>query len=410
MLRLALHDKDSFAGRRPPQFPSATARPLSRLLPLTDDNRVWKRPKTLELSTEGILADSKVAPNMTGSFVYDSDTSSCQAATATSGPACSVHFSPLLHHPDVLLVTKSGDKSSYDAEWDARAPPTLPNQDCSVLLHSSRNQHKLVALLDGHGELGHYASQAVVLDLPFRLWDRLETTTTTTTTAAAGPSAIESIFKEEFVSVDQGVVSRVPEAGTTAVIMYQNDDTVYLASAGDSTAFCASYNNPQVKHTTKTKSTTMLLQAVQHKPGDPIERARIKAHGGKVTMPPPWDVGASSRVMLPGVDGMSTALAMSRCLGDEEGKQAQVLIAEPSIVSTPIQINMFCVAASDGLVDYVPVANIAEAVGEALYGTDTTRGLATVSQGLIDSSVRQWFRATGGTYRDDITMVVTRIS
>jgi serine/threonine protein phosphatase PrpC len=357
---------------------TATALPAS--LSITKTSKVFSFPVEMDLSTEGLVHTS----NLTGSFRYQHQ----HAPLCTTSDSCTVHFPPVDEHHDFVLLTKKGDKSALVA-FDS-----LPNQDRSVMMQSHHNQHKLIALFDGHGEHGHIASEAVALELPFELFNSLQN---------AAATEIPTIITETFFNVDRGIVSQLPEGGTTAVILYQNENSVYLASAGDSTAFCAIYQNDKA---------LIVLEAVKHKPGDISERKRIESLGGQVIIPSRFQqsVGASSRVVIPTPDGLDMALAMSRCFGDEAGKKLHLLIVEPSVVSVPIQPNMYCMAISDGLVDFVPVAKIADILGKALYGGEEGRTLPSVSREMIETASDQWSTATGGTYRDDISLIVTKIT
>lgn len=254
-----------------------------------------------------------------------------------------------------------------------------PNQDRTVWIPMGASR-QVIGLFDGHGELGHFAAERAVLDLPFRV--------------LKAPSRI----RNGFLQVDRSSMVDIDHSGTTAIIILQEGSTVTLASVGDSTAVIASVNN--------NATATILAETVHHKPHLPNERERIERAGGIVWIPPPEAVEDSSRVLLPG----NLALAMSRSLGDHEGKTAGYLSAEPALQVLDVRPQskevVFVVAASDGLVDHVPIQKVVRQVGKALMGRQS---LQPVCERLVELASKRWAIVSGGFYRDDISLVVTQL-
>ena len=177
----------------------------------------------------------------------------------------------------------------------------------------------------------------------------------------------------------------------------------------------------------------ILLASVKHKPGDPKEKARIEAAGGMVHIP--FDPKQSSRVVYPVADernmnGMVTqmALAMSRSLGDTDGKKLGVVIADPDVVFTDLTDHLvastndgdddsqtsgrfFLVLASDGVTDMVNEYDVISLLGRALYeeGADNGPSLSRTVQSIMEKASSQWGRETGYAYRDDISLTVKKI-
>jgi serine/threonine protein phosphatase PrpC len=335
--------------------------------------QVFNLPVELSLTTDGLVTN---ADELSGAYLL---------GTCAD---CRLYFPPYDESQNFTLQTLSGDKSMFQKLY------VQPNQDQAILITTSKYQ--LLGLFDGHGETGHYASEAAVLELPFMVMKKLEL-------LKDDPVEIASMLRESFLQVDRMTVSHLPDGGTTAILIYQSRETIHIASVGDSTAFCAAYRDG---------TATILLRAKQHKPGNPQERERIEDKGGVVTMP--MRPGMSSRVIIPDARDavFDVALAMSRSLGDERGKQLQYLSAEPSIETLSLtgiidQQQLFCVVASDGLVDIVPRAKIANTVGKALF--DQVGKLGAACHDLIEEAVNGWSRVTQGTYRDDISIVAAKV-
>ncbi|GAX13123.1 hypothetical protein FisN_17Hh052 [Fistulifera solaris] len=263
----------------------------------------------------------------------------------------------------------------------------LPNQDRCLMMES--DQLTLVALFDGHGENGHVVADRAVRDLPFRL---LKSTT----------NKVESTIRESFLETDASPeIKTVTDGGTSAVIAWRIGTRVYLASTGDSTGMLVHYQDG---------TSQVVLEAIKHKPADPLERARIEAAGGTVLIPE--DAELTSRVLYNTRLG-EMALAMSRCIGDFDGKGPGYLIAEPSVVAKDLSPTLgdgksfyYLVVASDGLVDEIAQGVLLTKLGNALK---KGVGLSKVVKQLLDEAERSWSLKMMGTYRDDMSIVVTKL-
>ena len=177
------------------------------------------------------------------------------------------------------------------------------------------------------------------------------------------------------------------------------DDTLYLASVGDSTGIVASWNAKQ-------QQATIVQSAVRHKPADPEERKRIEAAGGQVVQP----MGdPSSRVVIPSPLGKfyDSALAMSRSMGDRDGKRPGFLTAEPSVLSWDLkqpytsgqeqqQQQLFVVLSSDGVTDMIPTDQLLNQLGAALFSSTDQDLVQDVVQASLELASSNWLSQTGG--------------
>jgi serine/threonine protein phosphatase PrpC len=321
---------------------------------------------------------------------------------------------------DFYLLTQKGFKEG-------------PNQDRSFLLFlvhlSSPSQQPsmlMVGLFDGHAAQGHLTAEAAMDDMPRRLLANLEREQELVSKSQSldsngnpvlhdpypSPAVVQKVLETTFLQVDQGSgIQQVQTGGSTAVVVLQMGPTVYLASAGDSTAFVARYRRSS-SNSNKGGEVVILKEARRHKPGDADEMARIIAHGGRVWNPPDSELaGHTSRVVIG-----KYALAMSRCLGDLLGKPSGVLTAQPEIRTLHLldhyadKDQFFVVVASDGVVDFMPIQHVAEQVAASLYETSGAPSLAQTCDALIQESSGLWHTSYDGKYRDDMTLVVSKLS
>jgi len=152
--------------------------------------------------------------------------------------------------------------------------------------------------------------------------------------------------------------------------------------------------------------------AVRHKPADPEEKKRIEAAGGEVVQP---FGDPSSRVIIPSAKGpmFDTALAMSRCMGDNDGKLAGFLIAEPSIQVVNVKDyagkELFVLVSSDGVTDMFSVDPLIGELGTVLFSKNNAESLESVVERALEFASSRWIPQTGG-YRDDMSLMVARIA
>ena len=72
-------------------------------------------------------------------------------------------------------------------------------------------------------------------------------------------------------------------------------------------------------------------------------------------------------------------------------------------------VEIFAVAATDGLLDFVTVENMARHVAKGLYEADRPH-LIIACEELIGAAAGAWRREKRGRYRDDIAIVVSRLT
>ncbi len=248
---------------------------------------------------------------------------------------------------DYAILTRCGHKMGH-----------VPNQDRSFLVNffidvlPKKEFEPYTALLmgifDGHGPRGHEVSHYLALEFPTIFARNMrrqnvvplpmfESPGNSTEHAYQISTSIKSALNETFLEADADEPLKDAGGSTASVLFYPGTNSkVYIANAGDSTILIVSYCK------TKRKS-TVVYQNRKHKPHLPDERQRIENAGGIVKIPLSLLRGGggsindgiqeSSRIIIPDKNGDSfrgMALAMSRSIGDVEGKRVG-LTAEPEI-------------------------------------------------------------------------------
>jgi len=329
----------------------------------------------------------------------------------------------------------------------------LPSLSTQLLSSSSSSSpsssSSLIGIFDGHASNGHFVSNFVQQYLPIVLEKYLVKTIevehhqqqqrnnnnnnmTTTTRKREGPGKesmlfntselIQHVLKETFHIVDDKVPADYAYgAGCTTSILLQIGSTVYSANVGDSQSFIVSY----IKSSNKVD---IIYKTNKHKPDDPEERRRIESMGGYVDIPLLKEqeingqiIDVSSRVIIPQIGSTPFALAMSRTIGDRDGRVVGV-IAEPAIDVVSLSsflndnkngyndVEFFAVAASDGLLDFIEPIDVAHRLARSLYELDQpgTPTLVEACQDLIVEASQAWLNLASR-YRDDITIAVNKI-
>jgi serine/threonine protein phosphatase PrpC len=111
---------------------------------------------------------------------------------------------------------------------------------------------------------------------------------------------------------------------------------------------------------------------------------------------------------------------MSRSLGDENGKKLGFLTAEPSVVHVDLDqlkkdgggsdCEHFLVVSSDGVLDFFPPQEVANFVSYKLYQAQPPVALEQIMAQALDMAARRWrMQITMGGYRDDMTLIISKL-
>jgi protein phosphatase 2C family protein 2/3 len=187
-----------------------------------------------------------------------------------------------------------------------------------------------------------------------------------------------------------GLVAR--GAGTTSNVLYFKGSKMYVACSGDSRAVMG-----RGKLGGKTEAIDL---SVDHKPDLPLEKRRIEAAGGVVSLPGPRGL-PPSRVWVNGRVG----LAMSRSIGDGEAKthgvvpNPEIKVFDLNPAQGKAEGDKFVIVASDGVWEFIESDEACQIVLKHRNATDACAA-------LVHEAAARWKRFEGS-YRDDITCIVT---
>lgn len=229
----------------------------------------------------------------------------------------------------------------------------------------------LFGVFDGHGQLGHDVSQFVIDNLPEYTANALADAET--------DAEIEKALKKCFTKCHAKVQEKVDcnFSGTTAVMVYQNGNTLYCANSGDSRATLANQIDEE-----KFKAHDL---SDDQKPEREDEAKRIIANGGRVEAcrgSRGEDIGPK-RVWLKRQD--VPGLAMTRSFGDLIAQSVGVT-SEPEVQKfTMTEDSKFMVICSDGVWEFMSSQEVVDLVGK--YGMG---GGKKAIKDLCAESTRRW--------------------
>jgi len=258
------------------------------------------------------------------------------------------------------------------------------NQDREVVKYGICNDPgmTLFAVMDGHGEFGHFVANFVKERLPEHI-GRLPNV------RADPPAAISKAVKALCDEL-AGTNINIAFSGTTAIFALKVDTTMYVANIGDSRCVLARKNGNMVE---------AVALSNDQKPENPDEKARILRAGGRVEpLPgPPGEDCGPPRVWLAEVD--VPGLAMSRSIGDEVSQTVGV-ISEPEILRHDIDPNadLFAIWATDGVWEFISNQDAVDIVNKH------RASLPQAAEQLVAAAHERWTREEEVV--DDITCII----
>ena len=344
---------------------------------------------------------------------------------------------------DQINQDRSFVLSPYNLSW------FYESNDKNDHYYPSEHPSQIMGVMDGHGNMGEIVSEYSVHQLYHRLsnilQDRLiddKENSNPTTDVIKENQVIRDSITQVFLDINATIPTQ-GQGGCTASIAFRYKDHVHFANVGDSRAFLVAYHPP-------TEQFEIVYETMEHKPHLKGEKERILSMGGQVQEPTPkeMEMGASSRLVTPYV-----SLAMSRSLGDWECSRYGN-IALPDVHTIPLNdileqsvqnmcpwgkgedieegaaqekgeqgtcpskdsIRIFVVAATDGLLDFVPPQDLVATLARSLYASTsdertTTHPIhpTTACEKLIMQAAEGWYQDMGYDYRDDIAVAAMKI-
>jgi serine/threonine protein phosphatase PrpC len=314
------------------------------------------------------------------------------------------------------------------------------NQDRGIAVRINQTDW-LHASWDGHGSTGHNVSGYCQEEIPKRLIDALSALP-----ADHSTQDVVDIMMKLYTAVEDDLPDEIAqEGGATATLVLQYRGHFYSCNAGDSQSWlAASWGN----------ETRVLYKTRLDKPDDPEEKARVLKAGGIVTDRSAED---DARVYYKHANGRDYGLAMTRVIGD---RGATAVISTPTVQvwsladlyeyargqfcaksdagkdapSNPQEmevqadgstttassaakeadcqcriddINLFAMSASDGVIDYMSLEEVASMLAPSLW--NKTGHPVVAASNVLHESGQRWYRDFGGRYRDDMVLVVSKL-
>lgn len=253
----------------------------------------------------------------------------------------------------------------------------------------------LFCVLDGHGSNGRGAAAFCRQELPRLLDGHLRTAAQNSQVPEEDKKMdVELMIKDSFETAERNMEQtgiNVSSSGTTASLVLQQGNRIWVAAAGDSRVILCSR---------KSKCWRAQPLTIDHRPRRNSERIRVEAAGARVE-PKRLSTGRSvgePRLWLQNV--ASPGLLLSRSLGDIMAASIGCT-ATPEVVYTTLRpdIDHFIVLASDGVWDVLTNEQVCEIVSGAGEPQAACRA-------VLDASLVEWEERMTS---DNITIVVVRL-
>ena len=277
---------------------------------------------------------------------------------------------------------------------------------------STDSNNRLMCVFDGHNSDGEIVSEFATRCLPDILSRNLKDLNKTAKENKWNDEQrvveTKKVLTDTFLEVHSAGKTELAtnSGGCTASVVLKLGDKVYIANAGDTQSIVATY-------TEATGDIAVNYVTREDTPDLDDEMERIEKKGGVVQY-----VDGSSRVIYFDENDVARGgLAISRALGDWD-------LSDYGVIPDPIvdvidlkdvtegtddgKVQVFAVAASDGLLEFIDRADFLCRTVEGLY-VPNKPDIFTAMQDMIVDAKKGWFLECGDEYRDDITIAATKL-
>ena len=277
---------------------------------------------------------------------------------------------------------------------------------------STESNNRLMCVFDGHNSDGEIVSEFATRALPDilsrKLKDLNKQAKVEKWSDEQNVEETKQVLADAFLEVhSSGKTELAPNSGgCTASVVLQLGAKIYVANAGDTQSIVATY-------TADTGDFTVTYVTREDTPDLDDEMERIERAGGIVQY-----VDGSSRVIYFDENDVARGgLAISRALGDWDLSDYGV-IPDPIVDVIDLKditdgtgdgnVQVFAVAASDGLLEFIDRSDFLCRTVEGLYVPDKPDVFTAMQEMIIDAK-KGWFLECGDEYRDDITIAATKL-
>lgn len=278
---------------------------------------------------------------------------------------------------------------------------------------STESNNRLMCVFDGHNSDGEIVSEFATRALPDILSRKLKDLNMQAKAEKwsdeQNVEETKKVLAEAFLEVHNSGKTELAtnSGGCTASVVLQLGAKVYVANAGDTQSIVATY-------TADSGDITVTYVTREDTPDLDDEMERIERAGGIVQY-----VDGSSRVIYFDENDVARGgLAISRALGDWD-------LSDYGVIPNPIvdvidlkdiadgtddgKVQVFAVAASDGLLEFIDRSDFLCRTVEGLYVPDKPDIFTAMHEMIIDAK-KGWFLECGAEYRDDITIAATKLT
>ena len=260
---------------------------------------------------------------------------------------------------------------------------------------SLSNQY-YIGVCDGHGELGHFASNFISKNLHHFVSTNLISNAITYIAPSPSEQCLNTLitsFQEANMKLTSHQLFDVSLSGTTCSSVIISSKCVYCLNVGDSRTVLG-------KCSAITNQYYVEELSEDHKPENENEKRRIIDNGGRVDTLKSCDGKSVGPYRLWLKDYNTPGLAMSRSFGDTIAASVG-LIAVPQIkIHTFTKEDKFIICGSDGLWEFVSSKECVKIVSE-YYIKRNINGAITK---LYDVAKARWLKNEESS--DDITIVI----
>lgn len=382
-------NKRSVSGPHPSKGTSASAKRLTAA-----GSAIASESKTTETVPTAQVVKSRRRLSIAGEFKKD-NISKLDGVPTTSPLRSPAHAKSVTADSSIDLKAKAKEiSSSSEAAVKLRSAnlskvgyvpfnSSKVNQDrfCDIHGFGKDESRAFLGVFDGHGMVGHDASQFIATELPKFVLKQKNLDTDPR-------AALTRAFVDCNTKLAQGSID-VTFSGSTCVVVYIHGKKLYCCNAGDSRAVLGKRLGPG-----KFKAIPL---SSDHKPERPDEKKRILDSKGRVEAckgSRGEDIGPA-RVWL--LHQEVPGLAMTRSFGDLIAASVGV-IARPEIWDRTLEDgDSFLILASDGVWEFITSQEAVDIVGQHSTPESACRA-------LVDESTRRWQKEEE--VIDDITCVI----
>ncbi|KRX08733.1 Protein phosphatase 2C (PP2C)-like domain [Pseudocohnilembus persalinus] len=282
------------------------------------------------------------------------------------------------------------------------------NQDSyiAVTKFMGDQQGFLFGIFDGHGQNGSLVSSFVKKVIHKNISQQIINTYGQQVKWNSANFQPSQLLVDSFINVHEDLKKTCTDikfSGTTAVVIMIKNTQLWCANCGDSRAVMYSYQNGYKSKLNQQNNKPIITQLSEdHKPSLQREKIRIQQSGGQILKSKNRNGQEIGIERVYKLNSETPGLAMTRSIGDLDGKEAGVI---PDCEVQKFSINQnsqFIVIGSDGIWEFLSNQEVYDIVNP-LYQQNINP--KQVSEILVENAVQSWKKHDYQNI-DDITCII----